>query len=459
VNGYPSRASALEGGLIEGLRKTVIAAQPSADVESVRRAFDVAAYWHQGQTRRSGDPYITHPVSVATILAGLGADDQTVCAAILHDTVEDTPYTLTALCRDFGAGIAALVAEHKALDQISGVRERKAAQALTAITSADSRVVALKMADRLHNMRTLQFMPQETQLRKAREVLDFFGPAARQLSMGTVGPELETLAFAALRRARPVRPSCYRTIIALDIEDSTSRPDQVKAELRTMLYELFDVALRSAGIYPRHRDRFIDRGDGLLALIRPVDQAPKALLLNRVIPEFSRLLSAYNTSLPPQSSPQRQVRVRVVLHAGEVHYDPDGCYGEALDIAFRLLDAPVVKKTFRTAPDPLILVVSGDIYSSVVRHGYDQIDGGPFHRLITQQIADNQYTGWIQISGQATEQPGARFHSVTRDLAALRRLARGRPPAPFSWRQAVRSPWSGRRLASRAGPACRPSPR
>jgi HD domain len=102
VNGYRSRASVLEGDLIAGLRKTVLAAQPGADVESIRRAFDVAAYCHEGQTRRSGDPHITHPVSVAAILAGLGADDQTVCTA-----VEDTPYSLTALRRDFGAGIAA----------------------------------------------------------------------------------------------------------------------------------------------------------------------------------------------------------------------------------------------------------------------------------------------------------------------------------------------------------------
>lgn len=399
MNGYPSRASVLEANLISGLCETVLAAQPGADVESIRHAFDVAEFCHQGQTRRSGDPYITHPVSVATILAGLGADDQMVCAAILHDTVEDTPYTLTALRRNFGAGIATLVTGHTALDQISGSRERKIAHAMTAITSADPRAIALKMADRLHNMRTLQFMPPETQLRKAREVLDIFGPVARQFRMETVGSELETLAFAALHRARPGQQSCYRAIIALDIEGSTSRPDPVKAELRIMLYELFDAALHSAGIYRRHRDRFIDRGDGLLALIRPADRAPKALLLNRVIPEFSRLLSAYNTSLPPQTRPQRQIRVRIVLHAGEVHYDPDGCYGEALDVAFRLLDAPAVKRALKAAAGPLILVVSGHIYSSVVRHSYDQDDGSAFHHLVTRQIAGNRYPGWTQIPG------------------------------------------------------------
>jgi HD domain len=395
-NIYPSQAGVLEADLIAGLRKTVLAAQPGADIESIQRAFKVAAYCHHGQVRRSGDPYVTHPVSVATILAEIGADDQMLCAAILHDTVEDTPYTLTALRRDFGAETAAMVAEQMTLDQISGGQERKAARAMTAITSADSRVVALKIADRLHNMRTLSYMPQESQLRKARETLDLFGPVARHLNMAAAGAELEALAFAALHRARPMRPACHRTIIALDIEGSTSRPDPVKAELRTMLYELFDAALRSVGIYPRHRDRFIDRGDGLLGLIRPVDQAPKALVLNRVIPEFSRLLRAYNASLPPTSSQQRQVRVRVVLHAGEVHYDSDGCYGEALDIACRLLDAPVVKKALKAAPGPLILVVSGDIYSSVVRHGHDQIANGTFHRLVRKQVAGRHYAGWIR---------------------------------------------------------------
>jgi hypothetical protein len=341
----PPQSGVLEGQLIAGLRKTVLAVQPAADVESIQRAFDVAAYCHQGQTRRSGDPYITHPVSVATIVAGFGTDTQTVCAAILHDTVEDTPYTLSELRREFGPGIADLVAENTGLGQIRGGGERQIARAMRAVTAADSRVVALKIADRLHNMRTLQFMPQEKQLVRAREALDFFSPVARQFSLGPVGSELETLAFAALQRARPMQPSYYRAIIALDIESSTSRPDIVKADRRTILYELFDAALRSAGIFPRHRDRFLDRGDGLLALIHPVAQAPKAVLLNRVIPEFSRLLTAYNASLPSHGSPRRQLRVRLVLHAGEIHYDPDG-----------------------TA----------------------------FRRLVTRQMAGRQYAGWIR---------------------------------------------------------------
>ena len=195
----------------------------------------------------------------------------------------------------------------------------------------------------------------------------------------------------------------YRTIVALDIECSTSRPDPVKAELRNHTYELFDAALCSAGIRGGHRDRFIDRGDGVLALIHPVDQAPKALLLNHAIPALNRLLTDYNASLPPLSRPQRQLRIRVVIHAGEVHYDTNGCFGEALDVAFRLLDAPRVKKALREVTDPLILVISGDIYSSVVRHDYDGIDQQTFHPLVRVQIAGKRYRGWIHIPEQTTQ--------------------------------------------------------
>jgi len=189
----------------------------------------------------------------------------------------------------------------------------------------------------------------------------------------------------------------HRAIVALDIEQSTSRPDPIKAELRHALYDLFEQALRSAGICRRHRDRFTDRGDGLLALIHPVDQVPKALLLNRAVPALSKLLADYNADIPPTVHLHRQLRVRVVVHAGEVNYDANGCFGEALDIAFRLLDAPSVKKTLQAATGPLTLVVSEDIYRTVVRHAYDGIDQHSFRPLVRIHIAGNHYTGWIQI--------------------------------------------------------------
>jgi hypothetical protein len=205
-------------------------------------------------------------------------------------------------------------------------------------------------------------------------------------------------------------------VIALDIERSTGRPDPIKAELRSKLYELFDAALLAAGIRRQYRDRFTDRGDSILALIRPVDQAPTAALLKTAVPALSQLLADYNASLPRASRLQRQLRVRAVVHAGEVNYDPNGCFGEALDIAFRLLDAAHVKKALQAAADPLILVVSGDIYRAIVRHGYDGIDQRAFRPLVQIRIAGHRHPGWIHIPAQAAP------HQVT-EIASYRQPA------------------------------------
>ncbi len=204
-----------------------------------------------------------------------------------------------------------------------------------------------------------------------------------------------------LLTTRPAaRPSAtglphYRAIVAVDIERSTTRTNPIKAELRTTLYELFDAALCSAGIYRRHRDRFIDRGDGTLALIHPVEQASTVLLLNQAIPTLGQLLADYNASLPCLGRRERQLRIRAVVHAGEVHYDVNGCFGEALDVAFRLLDAPPVKKALRVTASPLVLVVSQDIYKSVIRQRYDGIDQDTFRPLVRVQLAGDRYRGWI----------------------------------------------------------------
>jgi hypothetical protein len=394
VNG---RSASSGGESIAGLHAVLQAARPDADIGLIRRACDVAACCHQGQTRRSGDPYITHPVNVARILASLGADDQMLCAAILHCTVEDSPYTLAELGSEFGARTAAMVSQHMTLNHFSRRRGGEVSQAMAAMESADIRVVVIRLADRLNNMRTLQFLPEAKQLHNAREVLDIFVPAARQFSMAAVASELETLAFATLVRSQPARMPCHRAMVALDIERSTSRPDLVKAELRILLYELFDAALRSAGIYPRHRDRFIDRGDGLLALIHPAGQAIQTMLLDQVIPVLSRFLSGYNSSVPPQ----RQLRVRVVVHTGEVHYDANGCFGEALDVAFRLLDAPGAKKALKTADGPLVLVVSGDVYDSAERRGCGRTNLSTSRRVVSAQVAGKRYPGWIHIFSPA----------------------------------------------------------
>lgn len=403
MNGHPSLAHVLAADPLAGLWEALRNARPDADVDLLRRAYDVAARCHQGQIRRSGDLYVTHPVTVTTILAGLGADDQTLCAAILHDTVKYTTCTLATLSSEFGSGIAMMVAGIMALDSIGGSHSRKVARALVAVESADTRVVTMKLADRLHNMQTARFLPQAKQLRKARESLDIFVPVGEQLNMPTVTSELEALASATLTRHQVAgrgvltlprlaltsrRPEAYRrTIAALDIEQSTSRPDPVKAELRKTMYALFDAALRAAGIHPRDRDRFADRGDGLLAIIHDADHAPR-ILLKRVIPAFGLLLAEYNAGLRPLS----QLRVRVVVHAGTVYYDANGCFGETLDAAFRMLDAPSVKGALQAAQAPLVLVASAGL-DGLVRTG----QSGRAFPHVNVQVAGHEHEGRVSL--------------------------------------------------------------
>jgi (p)ppGpp synthase/HD superfamily hydrolase len=209
-----SQPPACHDDALAGLREILRVTRPDADVERIQRAYDVAASWHQGQTRRSGDPHITHPLAVATILAETGADDEMLCAAMLHDTIEDTPYTLAALSGEFGSGVAALVTGTAELDRIKG-RGRTVSQVMAAVKCADTRVLAIKLADRLHNMRTVQFIPQVKQLRKARESLDIFVRVAAQLGMDTIEVELEALAYATMKRNRHARSASGRLLLAV----------------------------------------------------------------------------------------------------------------------------------------------------------------------------------------------------------------------------------------------------
>jgi GTP diphosphokinase / guanosine-3',5'-bis(diphosphate) 3'-diphosphatase len=199
-----ARLGAPRGGgvnpVLEPLTKTVRATHPKADIRLIERAYEVAARWHAGQKRLSGDPYITHPLAVATILAELGMNHETICAALLHDTVEDTAYTLAELRREFGDDVAALVDGVTKLDKVK-YGEAAAAETVRKMVVAmarDIRVLVIKLADRLHNMRTLRYLPRDKQERKAREVLEIYAPLAHRLGMNTVKWELEDLAFATL---------------------------------------------------------------------------------------------------------------------------------------------------------------------------------------------------------------------------------------------------------------------
>src|SRR5579875_2329184 len=233
------RFAAARGGgvnpVLEPLIKTVRATHPKADVRLIERAYEAAARCHAGQSRKSGDPYITHPLAVATILAELGMNHETIAAALLHDTVEDTPYTLGELRRDFGDEIAMLVDGVTKLDR---VKYGEAAQAETVrkmvvAMSRDIRVLVIKLADRLHNMRTLRYLPRPKQERIARETLEIYAPLAHRMGMNTIKWELEDLAFMTLF------PKRYQEIARLVSERAPRREaylqeviDEVAADLR-----------------------------------------------------------------------------------------------------------------------------------------------------------------------------------------------------------------------------------
>ncbi|WP_300610381.1 bifunctional (p)ppGpp synthetase/guanosine-3',5'-bis(diphosphate) 3'-pyrophosphohydrolase [Trebonia sp.] len=218
--------------VLEPLIKTIRATHPKADVRMVERAYEVAAYWHRDQKRKSGDPYITHPLAVATILAELGLNTETICAALLHDTVEDTPYTLVELRGEFGEDVAALVDGVTKLDKVKygDSAESETVRKMVVAMSRDIRVLVIKLADRLHNMRTLRHVSRERQERKSLETLEIFAPLAHRLGMNTIKWELEDLAFATLY------PKRYDEIARLVLQRAPRR-DVFLQEVIADLYE------------------------------------------------------------------------------------------------------------------------------------------------------------------------------------------------------------------------------
>lgn len=198
-------------------------------------------------------------------------------------------------------------------------------------------------------------------------------------------------AVASLDDRRPAGP-VYRLIIAVDIEGSTTRTDPVKGELRRVIYDLLEHALEAVGITGNLLEPLADRGDGILALVRSHDDVPKTALLGRLIPLLTALLAEYNAQAAHQAL---RIRLRAVVHAGEVNLDRRGCYGEAIDVAIRLLDASPVKKALQQAAGPLVLVVSDEIYFAVVRHGY--VDADTYCPLAHVRVASRPHRGWVHI--------------------------------------------------------------
>ena len=192
---------------------------PAVKVEDVERAFAAASQAHEGQLRKSGDAYITHPIAVAQILADLGLSSETIIAALLHDTVEDTSYSLKQIKKDFGDQVAALVDGVTKLDKLiyGPTAEAETVRKMVVAMSRDIRVLVIKLADRLHNARKWKYVSAENAERKARETLDIYAPLAHRLGMNAIKWELEDLAFEVLE------PKKFEEITRLVAERSPSR--------------------------------------------------------------------------------------------------------------------------------------------------------------------------------------------------------------------------------------------
>src|SRR5271170_8524025 len=239
--------------LLEKLRKN----RPSEDPWLVRRAYEIAAERHRAQLRRSGEPYLTHLLEVAHILADMRLDATTLTAALLHDVIEDTEFPVSRIEERFGAEVAHLVEGVTKISRLNMMapeaRQAENVRKMVLAMVHDVRVVLVKLADRLHNMRTLEYLESAKQQRISRETLDIYAPIAHRLGMGLIRNELEDLSF------RYLEPESF---LSLQKEVTDKAPthlrflEEVQATIRTKLVENgipAELAARVKGLYSLHR--------------------------------------------------------------------------------------------------------------------------------------------------------------------------------------------------------------
>src|SRR6478735_3327961 len=223
----------------EDLIEKVRAANPDADTELLRRAYVFSAYEHKGQVRRSGEPYLVHPLEVADILADLRLDVVAITAGLLHDIVEDTPNTIEKIRELFGEDVAHVV---EGVTKLSGLQfsssEERQAESFRKMLLAmvdDIRVILVKLADRLHNMRTLHHLPEERRTRIAQETRDIYAPIANRLGMSKLKNELEELSF------RHLEPQAYQALRA-EVEAKRKATQVLIVELKKTIAATLDGA-------------------------------------------------------------------------------------------------------------------------------------------------------------------------------------------------------------------------
>ncbi len=209
---------------------------PRADLTILDRAFEAAEAAHRGQLRKSGEPYITHPLAVTQILAELGIGPVTLAASLLHDTVEDTDYDLSMVRRDFGDEVAMLVDGVTKLDKVKFGADAQAetVRKMVVAMSKDIRVLVIKLADRLHNARTWQFVDAEKARKKAQETLEIYAPLAHRLGINTLKWELEDLSFGVLY------PKVYEEIVNLVRQRTPKRAEYIESVIDSIEDDLRD---------------------------------------------------------------------------------------------------------------------------------------------------------------------------------------------------------------------------
>ena len=230
------------------LLRTMRENRPSDDLELVRKAYEFSQRIHTGQTRASGEPYLVHPLSVAQVLAEMKMDPVAIAAGLLHDSVEDTTVTTVDIRQEFGEQVAHIVEGVTKIDQIDfATREEQQAENLRKMMLAmidDIRVVLIKLADRLHNMRTLEHLPPERQQKIAKETLEIYAPIAHRLGMGKIRGELEDLGF------RYLDPITYQQVHDA-VEARRKTGEQFLARVEVVLRD----KLKEAGITARVESR------------------------------------------------------------------------------------------------------------------------------------------------------------------------------------------------------------
>ena len=226
---------------IAELLRVVKSNHPKSDLAIIERAYMVAEFAHQGQLRKSGEPYITHPIAVSQILADLGIGPITIAAALLHDTVEDTDYTLAQLQKDFGDEIASLVDGVTKLDKVKFGEHAQAetVRKMVISMSKDIRVLVIKLADRLHNARTWGFVEAEKAKKKAQETLEIYAPLAHRLGISAIKNELEDLSFSVLY------PKVYEEIVNLVKQRTPKRAEFIDGVIAAIDEDLHENKIKA----------------------------------------------------------------------------------------------------------------------------------------------------------------------------------------------------------------------